>query len=530
MSEPAWERIQKKTFTKWCNNHLGKAWGASTEVVDILNDWETGILLMKLAVALYKENDKHPEQAITMPTLKASEEAPKSRIQMINNGGKALALLAQAGCKLRGVSAENLVDHDKVAILGMIWMIILDYASRGFGGSSAEVKRALLEWVNKQTTGYEKVNPPGVTNFTKNWRNGLAFCALIHRHRPELLNYDDCLKKSNAENLELAFSLAHDHVGIPRLLDVADVDTEDQDEKSIMTYVMEYFLAFAGDGLREAAAKQASDWLKFLQEVRNRQNDYERRARLLVAFMNDTQDSWSNKDMGSSKADAEAIFDELRAFVGQTKPVQEMEKMDLEALFAEIQTILTVNNLARWTPPAGLAPHELQTKFDNMLAAQSAFGTRVREEKFKYIEKKDDSAQEEAIAADIRTSFRHYDENNNGSLNKSEFLAACMEMGVALKTQDEKDALFSSVGGGGDVTLAQYDKWMRARMVMKMDNPDSAKAAFRNIANGGATITAAQLNTQPLTDDDRAFLMANMPQMDDGSYDYASFIDAWFSS
>ena len=406
-------------------------------------------------------------------------------------------------------------------------MIILDYASRGFGGSSAEVKRALLEWVNKQTMGYERVNPPGVTNFTKNWRSGLAWCALIHRHRPELLNYEDCLTKSNAENLELAFSLADEHCGIPRLLDVADVDTDDADDKSIMTYVMEYFLAFAGDNLREKAAQQAADWLNFLRELRNRQNDYERRARALVEFATGSMDS--APDLGSTLAEAEGAFDWLREFVGTTKPVQEVEKMDVEALFGDIQTTLTINNLAPYVPPAGLAPENIDDEFAGLNTKQSTFGANVRENKFKFIEKKDDSAQEEAIAQEILSSFKHYDENGNGSLNLTEFVAACMEMGVALKTEEDKKNLFDKVGGGGDITTAQYDTWMRGRMVMKMDNPDSAKAAFKAIANGGESITEAQLMTQPLTDEDRAFLMENMPANDDGTYNYSAFIDSWFS-
>ena len=529
MSEPAWERIQKKTFTKWCNNHLNKAYGADTVVEDILSDWDTGILLMKLAVALYSKNDKNPEQAISMPKLRSNEEAAKSRIQKINNGGKALDLLKTAGVKIRGVSAENLVDHDKISILGMVWMIILDYASRGFGGSSAEVKRALLEWVNKKTTGYERVNPPGVTNFTKNWRSGLAFCALIHRHRPELLNYDDCLTKSNAENLELAFSLAEEHVGIPRLLDVVDVDTDDADDKSIMTYVMEYFLAFAGDNLKEKAAQQAADWLNFLRELRNRQNDYERRARALVGFCQENGASFGSFDLGTTLAEAEAAFTTLRDFVGTTKPVQEVEKMDVEALFGDIQTTLVVNNLAPYVPPEGLAPENIDQEFSTLSSQQNAFGHEIRTQKFKFIEKKDDSAQEEAIATEINTSFKHYDENGNGTLSQVEFVAACMEMGVALKTEEDKKKLYDSVGGGSDITLEQYDKWMRGRMVMKMDNPDSAKAAFKAIANGAESITAAQLNTQPLTDDDRAFLAENMPQNEDGSYNYGAFIDSWFA-
>ena len=238
---------------------------------------------MKLAVALFKENEKHPEQRISMPKLKAREKEPKSKIQKITNLNTAISLFKTAGVSMRGISAENFHDHedkDKAVIMGCIFTIILDYAARGFGaGSSSEVKRALLQWVNKKTDGYAQVNPPGVKNFTKDWRNGLAWCALIHRHRPDLLDYQECLGKSNAENLALAFTVADEQLGIPRLLDVEDMDVDSPDEKSVITYTMEYFLRFANAGLREQAAKQAADWLSFLREIKDLQHDYERRAR-----------------------------------------------------------------------------------------------------------------------------------------------------------------------------------------------------------------------------------------------------------
>ena len=75
------------------------------------------------------------------------------------------------------------------------------------------------------TDGYDRVNPPGVKNFSTDWRSGLAWCAILHAHRPELIDYDDCLTKSNAENLETAFTVA-EGLGIPRLLDVEDVDVD----------------------------------------------------------------------------------------------------------------------------------------------------------------------------------------------------------------------------------------------------------------------------------------------------------------
>jgi Ca2+-binding EF-hand superfamily protein len=526
--QPAWERIQMKTFTKWCNNHLKKSYGTGEgcQVNDILTDWESGILLIKLAVALYKENEKEPEKALKMPKLKPMELSAKSRIQKVQNGSRAISMMKSIGVDLRSVSAENLCDHDKVAILGMIWIIILDYAARGFGGTASEVKRALLEWVNKKTDGYERVNPPGVKNFTKDWRSGLAWCALIHAHRPELIDYEDCLTKSNAENLETAFSVAEEHVGIPRLLDVEDVDTDAPDDKSIMTYVMEYFHAFAGENLKEAAAAQAAEWLKLLRQIMDLQHDYERRARELVAWTGEQKASWDGFNFGDTKAEATAAFDALRAFVTDAKPAKEAEKMDLESLFASIQTLRKVNNLKPYVPPEGLAPNDMEDDFMQMVNAQNAHGGKVRENVFRFTEKVDDSAAEH-IEAEIAEAFDRYDGDKNGHLLKNEFEAACMEMGLVFKTQDDKDALFNSVAKGDDkITKDEFFEWMRGRLVVRLDDPAGIKAAFTTIADNNENgITEAQLKTKPLSPEDLAFLQEHMPKNEDGTLNFSAYVD-----
>ena len=62
---------------------------------------------------------------------------------------------------------------------------------------------------------------PGVkiTNFTNSWRNGLGFNALIHAHRPDLIAYEELIPSEHIDNLNNAFNLADEKLGIHKILD-----------------------------------------------------------------------------------------------------------------------------------------------------------------------------------------------------------------------------------------------------------------------------------------------------------------------
>ena len=47
----------------------------------------------------------------------------------------------------------------------------------------------------------------------------MAFCALIHRHRPDLIDYAKLSKDNPLENLNTAFDVAEKYLDIPRMLD-----------------------------------------------------------------------------------------------------------------------------------------------------------------------------------------------------------------------------------------------------------------------------------------------------------------------
>ncbi|KAK9301992.1 hypothetical protein QLX08_005841 [Tetragonisca angustula] len=104
----------------------------------------------------------------------------------------------------------------------------------------------LLEWCKEVTKDYSGVK---VTNLTTSWRNGMAFCAVIHHFRPDLIDIDSLLPHDVKGNCKKAFD-AGEALGIPRVIEPADMDILTVPDKlAVMTYLYQLRAHFTGHEL-----------------------------------------------------------------------------------------------------------------------------------------------------------------------------------------------------------------------------------------------------------------------------------------
>ena len=184
-----------QTFTAWCNSHLRKA---GTQIENIEEDFRNGLKLMLLLEVISGETLPKPDRG-------------KMRFHKIANVNKALDFIGSKGVKLVSIGAEEIVDGNTKMTLGLIWTIILRFAIQDISVEEMTAKEGLLLWCQRKTAPYKNVN---VQNFHMSWKDGLAFCALIHRHRPDLLDYGKLSKVNILEMMSSGYQfIRHSHKG-----------------------------------------------------------------------------------------------------------------------------------------------------------------------------------------------------------------------------------------------------------------------------------------------------------------------------
>ncbi|EPY85658.1 protein MICAL-3 [Camelus ferus] len=100
----------------------------------------------------------------------------------------------------------------------------------------------LLSWCQRQTDGYAGVD---VTDLTTSWKSGLALCALIHRYRPDLIDFDSLDEQNVEKNNQLAFDVAEKELGISPIMTGKEMASVGEPDKlSMVMYLTQFYEMF----------------------------------------------------------------------------------------------------------------------------------------------------------------------------------------------------------------------------------------------------------------------------------------------
>uniref|UniRef100_A0A8C5S9V4 Spectrin beta chain, non-erythrocytic 1 n=1 Tax=Laticauda laticaudata TaxID=8630 RepID=A0A8C5S9V4_LATLA len=361
------EAVQKKTFTKWVNSHLARV---SCRITDLYTDLRDGRMLIKLLEVLSGERLPKPTKG-------------RMRIHCLENVDKALQFLKEQRVHLENMGSHDIVDGNHRLTLGLIWTIILRFQIQDISVETEDnkekksAKDALLLWCQMKTAGYPNVN---IHNFTTSWRDGMAFNALIHKHRPDLIDFDK-LKKSNAHyNLQNAFNLAEQHLGLTKLLDPEDISVDHPDEKSIITYVVTYYHYFSKMKALAVEGKRIGKVLDNAIETEKMIEKYESLASDLLEWIEQTIIILNNRKFANSLIGVQQQLQAFNTYRTVEKPPKFTEKGNLEVLLFTIQSKMRANNQKVYMPREGKLISDINKAWERLEKAEHERELALRNE------------------------------------------------------------------------------------------------------------------------------------------------------
>lgn len=325
-------------------------------IKDLGNDLGSGVKLIRLLEIIGNE------------PLGKYNKNPRLQIQKVENLNTALDFIKHRGIMLHNIGAEDIIDGNLKLILGLMWILILRFTISEIFEEGISAKEGLLLWCQRKTAGYKGVK---VKDFSSSWADGLAFCALIDCHRPDLLDYDDLDRTDHRGNVALALKIAGEQLGIPQILDVEDLcNVKQPDERSVMTYVAYWFHAFSALDKIETAGRRIEKFVEVSGSSITMQHSFEKRMRLLLKAMAETISEWANSEFTGSYLDTKKQSDVFLHYKRTKKRQWTTEKSELASLLGNIRTKLATYDLKEYQPPQGLRLSDLEEAWKLLIKAE----------------------------------------------------------------------------------------------------------------------------------------------------------------
>ncbi|CAK4079770.1 unnamed protein product [Aphanomyces euteiches] len=332
VSSEGWVDVQKNTFTRWANTHLSKK---RMEIDDLYEDLKDGLRLIALLQIVSRQ-----------PVAAKYNRNPRMRIQKLENLNLIFGFMAKNNMTITNIGSSDIVDGNSKLILGLMWTIIKSYQVGEIAVDGVSGKDGLLLWVKRSLTDYPTVE---VTNFTTSWTNGMAFCALIHKHYPTLLDFESLSPENATENVKLAFDLMESKFAIPQLLNVADVaGTSKPDDKSIMTYVSLLFQEFASGVQKKKAVTTICKAVAMAQRISECKNQYESSAPSLLEWYTNKCSAWTAPVPTASLKTVQSMLLYFNDYKRNERPQYEAAFVELESCMG--RWIASCKNNHRETP------------------------------------------------------------------------------------------------------------------------------------------------------------------------------------
>ncbi|KAG7388852.1 hypothetical protein PHYPSEUDO_011686 [Phytophthora pseudosyringae] len=368
-----WVDVQKNTFTRWANTYLSRK---RMTIDDLYEDLKDGIRLISLLQIVCREKVCRANLPI-LSRLAAQKfnKKPRMRIQKMENLNFAFAFMQKKNVNVTNIGSSDILDGNNKLVLGLMWTLIKAFTVAEIDVEGVSGKDGLLLWVNRSLADYPTVE---VRNFSSSWADGMAFCALIHRYAPTLIDFNALNPKDAQTNVKLAFDIAREKFRIPQLLEVENVAGQAKpDEKSITTYVSLLFKEFASGVQKKKAVTTIAKALNIAQRHQELAVEFKKNASGLLEWLQQQTERFQTLSQPRHIPDIKEALTRHLDYKKNEKPPREAQFVAVEGCAG--RWIASCKNNGRAVPNLDPPIEKLQALKAQLDELETAFELKLRQ-------------------------------------------------------------------------------------------------------------------------------------------------------
>jgi hypothetical protein len=167
---------------------------------------------------------------------------------------------------------------------------------------------------------------------------GLALCAIIHKHRPHLIDWDKLPKDDKRACLQAAIDAAFEYFGLEKYLTPDDIPR--LDENSMLIYISEYYYGIGQQRKLDLAANRIAKLIKTTKANDNVKQEYEHQAKVITERIDAAVAFFSDRSVDHALGKAQSRVDDFYEYVSKEKATILAEFLNLEALYNNLSVKL----------------------------------------------------------------------------------------------------------------------------------------------------------------------------------------------
>ncbi len=181
-----------------------------------------------------------------------------------------------------------------------------------------------MRWARRSTEKYPGVH---INDLTLSFRDGLAFSAIVHRNRPELIEWKTIKELKSRERLENVFNVLEKEYNVTKLLEPEDVDTHIPDEKSMITYLSYIYNVFPNPPKIHPL---------FDIELQKQAQDYKIEAEKLLLWCREKTSLLQERTVDKSLPELRSLLNNLYELRNVQVPEKQKEKLKITISYSQL--------------------------------------------------------------------------------------------------------------------------------------------------------------------------------------------------